>query len=321
MTKRQLGTTNLHISPLVFGGNVFGWTIDKTQSFKLLDQFTEAGFETIDTADMYSVWAPGNKGGESETIIGEWLHERKNRHNTTIITKVGNEISPEKKGLSANYIIQAAEDSLRRLKTDYIDVYLSHICDPTVPYEETLNAYQKLIDAGKVRYIGASNHSAAQLKDALSVSNNKHLASYQVLQPEYNLFDRSSYEGDLETLAKQSHLGVITYYSLASGFLSGKYRSEADLNKSVRGGGIKKYLNKRGFRILKALDTISQKYQANPSEIALAWLIHSPGVTAPIASATSKEQLNSLIQSTRIHLNSDDMRLLNTASSPLIQTD
>lgn len=315
MTKRQLGTTNIHISPLVFGGNVFGWTIDKAQSFQLLDQFIDAGFETIDTADMYSVWAPGNKGGESETIIGEWLHERKNRHNKIIITKVGNVISEDKKGLAAPYIIRSAEDSLRRLKTDYIDVYLSHVYDPTIPYEETLEAYQKLIDAGKVRYIGASNHNAQQLKDALSVSNNKHLPSYQVLQPEYNLFDRAGFEGDLKAVAEQSQIGVITYYSLASGFLSGKYRSETDLKKSVRGAGIKKYLTERGFKILNALDSISEKHQVNPAEIALSWLIHSPGVTAPIASATSKTQLNSLIKSTQIHLDEEDIILLNKASA------
>lgn len=315
MSKRQLGTTDIQISPLVFGGNVFGWTIDKQQSFQLLDQFVDAGLETIDTADMYSVWAPGNQGGESETIIGEWLYQRKNRQNTVIITKVGNVISPEKKGLSAAYIIKSAEDSLRRLQTDYIDVYLSHVYDATIPYEETLEAYQKLIDAGKVRFIGASNHNAEQLKGALSVSSNKHLPSYQVLQPEYNLFNRESYEGDLQEVAVHSHLGVITYYSLASGFLTGKYRSEADLNKSVRGAGIKKYLNERGFKILDALDKISAKHESTPSEIALAWLIHAPSVTAPIASATTESQLASLIQAIHIHLSDADIQLLNQASA------
>lgn len=315
MTKRQLGTTDIQISPLVFGGNVFGWTIDKAQSFQLLDQFVDVGFETIDTADMYSVWAPGNKGGESETIIGEWLHQKKNRQNVIVITKVGNVITEEKQGLSAKYIIESVEHSLRRLQTDYIDVYLSHVFDAKVPYEETLEAYQRLIESGKVRYIGASNHNAEQLRGALSVSSNKHLPSYQVLQPEYNLFDRNSYEGDLQEVATQSHLGVITYFSLARGFLSGKYRSEADLNKSVRGEGIKKYLNERGFRILTALDQLSEKYQTPLSELALSWVIHSPSVTAPIASATTKEQLASLIKATQISLSEDDIELLNKASA------
>lgn len=315
MQKRQLGTTDLHISPLVFGGNVFGWTIDQQQSFLLLDQFTEAGFETIDTADMYSVWAPGNQGGESETIIGNWLVSRKRRAETIIITKVGNVISDEKRGLSAKYIIQSAEDSLRRLQTDYIDVYLSHVFDATIPYEETLEAYQKLIDAGKVRFIGASNHNATQLKNALSISDQQHLPRYQVLQPEYNLYDRQGFEEELSSLTKKEHIGVIPYYSLAMGFLSGKYRTKEDAQKSTRGQrAVDKYLNPRGLTILTALDQLANKHQATPAEIALAWLIHTPSITAPIASATNDAQVASLIRSTQIALSENDMQLLNQSS-------
>ncbi len=313
MQKRQLGNTDIHISPLVFGANVFGWTADQATSFDLLDKFSGAGFETIDTADVYSVWAPGNKGGESETIIGNWLASRQTRNKTVIITKVGYEISPEKKGLSAAYITRAVEDSLRRLQTDHIDIYLSHINDDTVPYEETLSAHEKLIKAGKVRFIGASNHNAAQLAAALAVSAKKHLPRYEVLQPEYNLYDRSSFDGALKELAISENIGVITYFSLAKGFLSGKYRSKDDLGLSPRGTGVAAYLNKRGFRILKALDDIAAAHDAKPAEIALAWIIHTQGVTAPIASATSLEQLDSLIRSTQIALTTEDMTALNLA--------
>jgi len=314
MTKRPLGRTGIHISPLVFGGNVFGWTADEKTSFAILDRFADAGFETIDTADVYSAWAPGNSGGESETIIGKWMESRGRRDKTVLITKVGWELGPGKKGLSAAYIEQAVDASLRRLRTDYIDVYLSHVHDPSVPYEETLGAYQKLLAAGKVRAIGASNHDAAQLRQALDVAAAKGLPRYEVLQPEYNLYDRSGFEGALRDLCIAEGIGVITYFSLARGFLSGKYRSEADLGKSPRGSGIKKYLNARGQRILKALDEMSAKHGAKPAEVALAWLIAQPGVTAPIASATSLAQLESLIRSTSLELSAEDITLLNTAS-------
>lgn len=314
MSKRQLGNTDIHISPLVFGANVFGWTADPAMSFDLLDRFTDAGLETIDTADVYSVWAPGNLGGESETIIGNWIASRNARNKVTLITKVGWEISPDKKGLSAAYIERAVEDSLRRLKTDHIDVYLSHVNDDSVPYEETLAAHEKLIKAGKVRHIGASNHNAAQLAAALAVSSKKHLPRYEVLQPEYNLYDRSSFDGALKELAQAENIGVITYFSLAKGFLSGKYRSKDDLAQSQRGGGVANYLNERGFRILDALDKVAEKHDAKPAEIALAWVIHSPGVTAPIASATNLTQLDSLIRSTQISLSADDMSTLDLAS-------
>ncbi len=311
--KRPLGHTGLSISPLVFGGNVFGWTIDKKTSFDLLDRFVGAGFETVDTADVYSIWKPGNQGGESETIIGEWMKARGNRDRVVLITKVGMEMGPDRKGLSAAWIQRAVEDSLRRLQTDRIDVYLSHKFDPGTSHEETLAAYQRLIEAGKVRAIGASNFDAGQLRAALDASA-KGLPRYEVLQPEYNLYDRTSYDGALRELATAEGLGVITYFSLARGFLSGKYRSEADLGQSPRGGGVKAYLNDRGFRILQALDDAAARHGAKPAEVALAWLMARPGVTAPIASATSLDQLDSLIRATSLALAAEDMAALEEAS-------
>ncbi|HJW09131.1 MAG TPA: aldo/keto reductase [Holophagaceae bacterium] len=311
--KRPLGRTGLSISPLVFGGNVFGWTIDRKTSFEILDRFVDAGFETVDTADVYSIWKPGNQGGESETIIGEWMRDRRCRDRIVLITKVGMEMAPDRKGLSAAWIGRAVEDSLRRLQTDHIDVYLSHKFDPGTPHEETLAAYQKLIAAGKVRAIGASNYDAGQLREALGASA-KGLPRYEVLQPEYNLYDRQSYDGALRDLAMAEGLGVITYFSLAKGFLSGKYRSEADLGKSPRGKGVKGYLDARGFRILGALDTVAARQSARLAEVALAWLMARPGVTAPIASATSLEQLDSLIRASSLALSAEDMAALETAS-------
>ncbi|WP_243287579.1 aldo/keto reductase [Geothrix terrae] len=311
--KRPLGRTGLSISPLVFGGNVFGWTIDKKTSFEILDRFVGAGFETVDTADVYSIWKPGNQGGESETIIGEWMRDRRCRDRIVLITKVGMEMGPDRKGLSAAWIERAVEDSLRRLQTDHVDIYLSHKFDPDTPHEASLAAYQKLIAAGKVRAIGASNYDAGQLGAALSASA-KGLPRYEVLQPEYNLYDRQSYDGALRDLAMAEGLGVITYFSLAKGFLSGKYRSEADLGKSPRGKGVKGYLDARGFRILGALDTVAARHGARPAEVALAWLMARPGVTAPIASATSLEQLDSLIRAASLTLNAEDMAALETAS-------
>jgi aryl-alcohol dehydrogenase-like predicted oxidoreductase len=315
MEKRRLGRTGLTIAPLVFGGNVFGWTADRKTSFDLLDRFVDAGLNAIDTADAYSRWVPGNAGGESETIIGEWLKERKARDRVIIITKVGSDMGQGKKDLSPAYIAKAAEASLKRLQVDEIDLYLSHWPDPDTPYEETLAAHEKLLNAGKIRSIGCSNLDASQLRESLDVARDKRLHRYDVLQPEYNLYDRAGYDGPLRDLCMAEDIGVITYFSLAKGFLSGKYRSEADLGKSPRGGGMKEYLNPRGNRILAALDDISAKHKARQAEVALAWIIHREGVTAPIASATSPEQLESLINAASLELSKEDLSTLDTASA------
>ncbi len=315
MKRRPLGTTGIDIAPLVFGGNVFGWTADQSTSFKLLDRFEEAGFNAIDTADVYSSWIPGNEGGESETIIGNWLKQKPDRReNTVIITKVGSEFPPGQKGLSEKHIMKAVEGSLKRLQTDFIDVYLSHWPDNETAFEETLGAYDQLIRQGKVRTIGSSNLSAAQLSEALTTSKAHNLPRYGVEQPHYNLFERNKFEGDLSHLCIREEIGVITYSSLASGFLTGKYRSENDLNKSPRGQGMTKFLTERGFRILKALDSVAAANNAEPAEIALAWLIARPGVTAPIASATSLKQLESLIRSTQISISPEHLDQLTHAS-------
>jgi aryl-alcohol dehydrogenase-like predicted oxidoreductase len=316
MTKRRLGRTDLTIAPVVFGGNVFGWTADAKTSFDLLDRFTGAGFNAIDTADVYSAWAPGNKGGESETIIGAWMKARGNRNAVTVITKVGSEMGPGKKGLSARYIEEEVEASLKRLQIDAIDLYLSHWPDDSVPHEETLGAYQRLIAKGKIRWCGASNYSPAQLAAALEASKANGLPRYEALQPEYNLYDRASFDGPLRDLCRAQEIGVVTYFSLAKGFLSGKYRSEADLGQSPRGGGVKGYLNPRGFRILAALDEVAARHSVAPADVALAWIIARPGVTAPIASATSLAQLESLIRAASLVLSERDVAALDEASAP-----
>lgn len=316
MDKRPLGRTALSIAPLVLGGNVFGWTADERTSLALLDRFLDAGLNAIDTADSYSQWAPGHRGGESETIIGKWLKQSPHRRDkAVIITKVGMELGPDKKGLSAKRIAQAADDSLRRLQTDRIDLYLSHYPDAATPVEETLLAYEHLIQQGKVKVIGCSNYDAEQLRGALGVAAKEGLPRYEVLQPEYNLYNRGKYEGDLRQLCIEEGLGVIPYFGLASGFLTGKYRSKADLGKSVRGQRIEKYLDARGMRILGALDAVAIAHDAQPAEVALAWLIARAGVTAPIASATTLEQLESLIQATRLSLTEADIGLLNAAGA------
>ena len=315
MQKRRLGRTGLTIAPLVFGGNVFGWTADKKTSFDLLDRFVNAGFNAVDTADAYSRWVPGNEGGESETIIGEWMKSRGNRDKVTIITKVGSDMGQGKKDLSAAYIAKAVEDSLRRLQVDAIDLYLSHWPDPETAYDETLGAYAVLLKAGKIKSLGASNLDADQLRAALDVARERHLPRYDVLQPEYNLYDRKGYDGKLRNLCMSEDIGVITYFSLARGFLSGKYRSEADLGKSARGGGIKDYLNARGFRILEALDGLAARHKAKQAEIALAWIMQREGVTAPIASATSLEQRESLIRAASLELSPGDVAELDAASA------
>ncbi len=303
------------MAPLAFGGNVFGWTIDQATSFGLLDAFTAEGFNLIDTADAYSVWVPGHQGGESETIIGHWLKARGNRDKVVLATKVGWEMADGQKGLAKDYILKSVEGSLKRLQTDYIDLYQSHKDDPNTPLEETLEAYDQLIKQGKVRAIGASNFSAERLKSALETAQKQNLPLYQSLQPEYNLYQRQGFEQELEPLCQEQGLGVISYYSLASGFLTGKYRSEADLGKSPRGGGVKKFLNERGFAILKALDQVAGQHQATPAQVSLAWLMARPSITAPIASATSLEQLNDLIQAAHLTLTSENIELLNQASA------
>ncbi|QLY25210.1 aldo/keto reductase [Bdellovibrio sp. KM01] len=302
MNKRQLGKTGIEVAPLCFGGNVFGWTIDQKTSFQLLDGFVESGFNFVDTADVYSRWVPGNKGGESETIIGNWMKERKIRDKVVIATKVGMELAPEKKGLKAAYIKQAVEDSLKRLQTDYIDLYQSHTDDMETPIEETLAAFDALVKEGKVRAIGASNFSAKRLKESLHISEQQDFVSYVTLQPKYNLHDRESFEKELEPLCLNKEVGVIPYYSLASGFLTGKYRSKDDVKQSARGEKATSYLDQRGLKILGALDDISLDHQVKPASIALAWLMQRPSITAPIASATSLEQLKDLTKAAQIKL-------------------
>ena len=316
MQTRRLGRTDLVIGPLVLGGNVFGWTADKKTSFDVLDRFVAAGLNAIDTADVYSAWAPSNSGGESETIIGEWMKARGNRERVIVVTKVGSPMGKGKEGLKARYIAEAAEASLKRLQVDAIDLYLSHWPDIAAPLEETLGAYERLIKEGKIRWCGASNLSPKLLEAALAVSRTKGLPRYEVLQPEYNLADRHEFESGLADLCGREQIGVITYFSLAKGFLTGKYRSEADLSRSPRGDGVKAYLNPRGFRILDALETVAARHKAKPAEVALAWAMARPGVTAPIASATSLEQTESLVRSTGLALTEADMSALYAASVP-----
>ncbi|GLQ93878.1 aldo/keto reductase [Dyella acidisoli] len=313
MQLRQLGRSTLSVAPLAFGGNVFGWSVDEQRSFELLDAFVDAGFNLVDTADVYSAWAPGNRGGESETIIGKWLKRSGKRDKVLIATKVAKWV--EHRGLSPMNIRQAIEGSLQRLQTDYIDLYQAHADDATVPLSETLGAFAKLIEEGKVRVIGASNYGADRFAEALKVSQEHNLPRYESLQPEYNLVSRAGYERELEPLIREENVGVINYYALASGFLSGKYRSEADLAKSsVRGGSVKKYLNPQGLKVLAVLDKIAAAHKAKPSQVALAWLIARPGITAPIASATSVEQLRELIGAAELSLTQDEISALNEAS-------
>jgi aryl-alcohol dehydrogenase-like predicted oxidoreductase len=314
MQLRQLGRSELKVSPLCFGGNVFGWTADEPTSFALLDRFVDAGLNFIDTADVYSAWAPGNKGGESETIIGNWLKQRGGRDRVVLATKVGSEMGPGKKGLSKRYIMEAVEASLKRLQIDHIDLYQSHWDDPETPVEETLAAYGELIRQGKVRVVGCSNFTAARLTESLEASARLGLPRYETLQPEYNLYDRAGFEGELESTCRENGIGVITYFSLARGFLTGKYRSKADLGQSPRGEGIGgKYLDDRGFRILAALDEVAAQHRATPAQVALAWLMTR--VTAPIASATRLEQLEDLIAATHLELDAASIERLTTASA------
>lgn len=315
MKTRKLGSSGLNVSPLCLGGNVFGWTTDEKMSFAILDTLVAAGFNFIDTADVYSRWVPGHKGGESETIIGNWLKRSGNRSKVIIATKVGMEMGPNDKGLSKAYIFRAVEGSLQRLQTDYIDLYQSHQDDAATPIEETLQAYAELIKQGKVRAIGASNFTAERLAAALQASEQRGYPRYESLQPHYNLYERAGYEAALERLCLAKGLGVIPYFSLASGFLTGKYRSESDLSKSPRGQGVKKYLDERGLRILAALDQIAREKHSTPGKVALAWLLARPSITAPIASATSVEQLRDLIDATKLSLDTASVELLTQASA------
>jgi aryl-alcohol dehydrogenase-like predicted oxidoreductase len=316
MEKRKLGNSGLEFAPLAFGGNVFGWTADEATSFKLLDGYVDAGFSFVDTADVYSRWAPGNKGGESETVIGNWLRNGGKRDKVLIATKCGMEMAPDRKGLSRAHIVRSVDASLKRLNTDHIDLFQSHRDDPETPQEETLQTYDELIKAGKIRAIGASNFEAPRLAEAAAISKAKGLPRYESLQPHYNLAERGLFEGALENECLKEGIGVIPYYSLASGFLSGKYRSDADLGKSMRGAGVKKYLNERGFAILAALDAAAEKLNANPTQVALAWLLQRKAITAPIVSATSLAQLHDLVAGARLKLDAASVAAIDKASAP-----
>ena len=309
MHKRKLGNSGLEIAPLVLGGNVFGWTADKDASFAVLDAFVGAGFNAIDTADVYSRWAPGHQGGESETVIGEWMKARGNRDEVVLITKVGSEM-PAGKGLKAAYIQSACEASLKRLQTDHIDLYFSHFPDKDTPIAETLEAHERLIEQGKVRAIGGSNYDADGLTEAMEAGDGKIHGRYSVLQPHYNLLVRDQYEGALEDICVSENLGVIPYFALASGFLTGKYRTEADLKKSARGGRMKDLLQGRGPALLAAMDVVAVRHNATLAQVALAWLMARPSIAAPIASATSVAQLNELTPAVNIRLTADDIKEL-----------
>ena len=315
MTKRPLGKSGLEVPVVCLGGNVFGWTADEETSFTILDAALAVGLNFIDTADVYSRWIPGHQGGESETVIGKWLKSSGHRADVLLATKVGIEMGPGAKGLSRSYILSAVDNSLRRLQTDYIDLYQSHADDPETTLEETLEAFDSLIRQGKVRAIGASNYKAERLEEALRVSETHGYHRYESLQPRYNLSERAGYESSLEPVCRKHGLGVIPYFSLASGFLTGKYRSESDLVGSARSGMVKPYLNDRGLRILKAVDQIAKENQSTPAAVSLAWLIARPGITAPIASVTNPEQLDDLIAATSLRLDDRSVGILNDASA------
>ena len=315
MQKRKLGHSELEVSPLCLGGNVFGWTADEKTSFKLLDAFVDGGGDFIDTADVYSVWIPGHHGGESETIIGKWFKQSGKRNKVILATKVGMQMTPEKQGLSKQYIRNEVEESLKRLQTDRIDLYQSHKDDLRTPLEETLEAYSGLVKAGKVRVIGASNYSGARLQSALKISEQYGYPRYETLQPEYNLYARHAFEEDLQPICEKNGVSVIPYYSLASGFLTGKYRSEADLSNKARGGKVKHYLNERGFRILATLDEVAREYNSTPAKVSLAWLNSRSTIAAPIASATNLDQLKELLDGASLGLDQSAINLLNEASA------
>ncbi|MBV9655531.1 MAG: aldo/keto reductase [Acetobacteraceae bacterium] len=315
MEHRTLGHSGIAIPPLMFGGNVFGWTADEATSFRLLDRLREAGLTAIDTADVYSAWAPGHQGGESETVIGKWLAMRGGREKIVLATKVGKPIGG-RQGLSRTWITQAIDDSLRRLQTDYVDIYFAHDDDQTVPLEESLGAFASLIEAGKVRAIGASNYTAARLRQALQTSATAGLPRYEMVQPLYNLVERPAFEAELEPLCAAEELGVVTYFALAAGFLTGKYRSEADLGKSPRGQRmVGKYINPRGLKIIAALEETASRLSATPAQVALAWVMARPTVTAAIASASKLDQLVEIAAATELRLDPDAMETLDRASA------
>ena len=312
---KKLGNSGLEVGPLAFGGNVFGWTADEAQSFRLLDAFVDSGLNLVDTADVYSSWVPGHHGGESESVMGRWFKHSGKRDRIIIATKLGKPMGEGKKGLSRTYMQRAVEDSLRRLQTDHIDLYQSHEDDPNTPLEETMAAFGELMKQGKVRAIGASNYKAARLAEALKVSERNRLPRYESLQPLYNLYDRAAYEDELEPLCRKEKIGVIPYFSLASGFLSGKYRSAQDLSDRARKGMVGKYMNDRGMRILKALDEVASAKKSTQASVALAWLMAQPTVTAPLVSATTLEQWNDIVQATQLQLTASQMEQLNQASA------
>ncbi len=315
MQKRKLGKSGIEVAPLGFGGNVLGWTADENRSFELLDAFVDAGFNLIDTADVYSAWVPGHKGGESETVIGKWLKKSGKRDRVVIATKVGHEMMPGNQGLTREHILRSVDESLRRLQTDRIDLYQSHMDDPTTPVGEPLEAYASLVKAGKVRAVGASNFGAARLQEALRYSHEHKLPRYETLQPLYNLCDRGDFEKELQPLCVSEGLGVINYYSLAAGFLTGKYRSKADLHKSVRGERtVARYLDTRGLRILAALDSVANRLHANPTQVSIAWLLTRSAIAAPLASATNVNQLNDIIAGVSLKLDADAQVELDRAS-------
>ncbi|KIU44680.1 MULTISPECIES: aldo/keto reductase [Bradyrhizobium] len=316
MKHRPLGRSGLSVPPLCFGCNVFGWTVDETSSFRLLDNVLDHGLTFLDTADVYSRWVPGHSGGESEVIIGKWMKSRGNRDRIILATKVGMDMGGGNVGLKPDYIARAVEDSLRRLQTETIDLYQSHKDDETTPQEDTLAAYDKLIKAGKIRAIGASNFSAERLQSALDIAKANGLPRYESMQPEYSLAERSSYEGALERVCRENDVGVITFFSLAAGFLTGKYRSESDFAKSPRGSrSIPRYMNPRGMRILACLDEVAAERRAEPASVALAWLMAKPSITAPIASATKPEQVATLVAATKLELSKEQVERLDAASA------
>ncbi len=315
MIKRALGRSGLQVPPLTFGGNVFGWTVDEAGAYSLLDAMVDAGLNFIDTADVYSRWVPGNQGGESETLIGKWLKRSGKRDRVMIATKVGMEMGPDARGLAPAYIRRSLDASLARLQTDYVDLYQSHKDDPDTPLTDTLAEYAKHIESGKVRAIGASNYTAVRLSEALIAAERHDLPRYESIQPEYNLYNRAGFETGLQALVKTQQMGTINYYALASGFLSGKYRSAADAGKSARGQKIvETYLNERGLRILKALDEVSEDAGCTPAQAALAWQIAQPGITSPIVSATSLAQLDELVKAASLTLTHDQLAKLSQAS-------
>jgi aryl-alcohol dehydrogenase-like predicted oxidoreductase len=316
MQRVKLGKSDLEVPVICLGGNVFGWTVSEADSFRLLDAALEAGLNFIDTADVYSAWAPGHTGGESETILGKWMATGNKRSNVILATKVGMDLGNGKKGLKAAYIEQAVEDSLHRLQTDYIDLYQAHKDDEETPLEETLSAFDKLVRQGKVRHIGASNYSGPRLAQALKISKDNGLVGYVSLQPKYNLVDREGFESSLLPVVQEHTLGVIPYYALAAGFLTGKYRTKQDAEGKARGGSVGKYMNEFGFSVLDALEAVAAEHHSTPGRVALAWLMVQPGVTAPIASATKDEHLTDLIEGTKLTLGHASIEKLNTVSAP-----